>query len=67
MTILFDSTEDWAEVISATNVTLPGRWKVFWNYVLRGKRLTYKLTAFVKHDGNKIAMVKIFQQWNDRE
>jgi hypothetical protein len=65
--MLFDGVDDWAEIFSAADIKLPGRWKVFWNYVIRGKHLTYKLSAFVRHDGSRIAMVKLFQQWNDKE
>lgn len=58
------NSEGWVLLAATSEFVLPSRWKTFWNYVVKGKKPNFTISAWVNQSSKGIANLTIHQVFN---
>jgi len=56
----------WVLLSAESEAVLPSRWRVFWNYIIRRKSLSYRLEGYVEPITHGITRVQLRLYWRKR-
>ncbi len=56
-------TDNWIFLTATSDIVLPSRWRTFWNYVIKGKKPAFTISAWVNQSNKGIADLMIHQIW----
>jgi len=59
----FDGTNGWVFLTAKSDIVMPSRWQAFWNYVIKGRKPAFTISAWVNQSSKGMGDLMIHQIW----